>query len=216
MKPNEINTTVRKAFVYGTLRKGGRNHHWVKDFIDKSYPATLQQEQQPQKGNNGLIRMYHYGNKYPGANESDSFQFPYLTEEDEKETRNTIHDSNNKKNNGNVVPTPIVGEILSFKDWDAALASMDELEQSPDFYYRCVKTVQVKIPKQKIRSNDTAFEINNEYDREQQQQQHEEDDFTIEEHQAWVYFMQPSQQCPGKLISSGDWLQEICSKKMIK
>jgi gamma-glutamylcyclotransferase (GGCT)/AIG2-like uncharacterized protein YtfP len=111
--PNDVNNKVKQVFVYGTLRKGGNNRHWVSEFIDDDIS--------PITGTMIQGEMYHYD---PNA-EGGTGAFPYLVERAGTDT------------------STIVGELLTFheSDWEGALRSLDTLESCPDFYYRRVKDV---------------------------------------------------------------------------
>jgi len=72
----------------------------------------------------------------------------------------------------------VFGELLTVTDWDTALERLDALERYPSFYYRKVHTV---------------------YSAEGDERK------TVK---AWVYFMQPSQECRGNPVRDGDWIKD--------
>ena len=130
---------VKQAFVYGTLRQGGSNHHIVQDLIQSCAPASL--------AFHGS--MYHYDPAERGA----LGRFPYLIENgsqrgDSDHDADDADDSTEQTQQPTTTATVIKGELMTFTDWDLALERLDELEGYPTFYYRKVMKVSCRQGRQ--------------------------------------------------------------------
>ena len=120
---------VKQAFVYGTLRRGGSNHHIVQDLIQSCTSASLT----PFHGS-----MYHYD----PAERGRVGRFPYLIENgSQKGDSDDAIDATEQIQQPTTTTTVIKGELMTFTDWDLALERLDGLEGYPTFYYRKVMKV---------------------------------------------------------------------------
>ena len=128
---------VKQAFVYGTLRRGGSNHHIVQDLIQGCAPASLTFHGS----------MYHYDPTERGR----VGRFPYLMENESQRGNGDSADDNDSTEQiqqPTTTTTVIKGELMTFTDWDLALERLDELEGYPTFYYRKVMKVSCRQGRQ--------------------------------------------------------------------